>query len=175
MQLIPPDRWNHVDSLDNPADCASRGLFPSELIQHELWWNSPDWLKLSHTHWPIQSPTPSSESSSEEERSACLHIVMNCLTPIIPFEHFLSFLCLKRITAWIRRFINNCRRKTQNQAKSTYLSTAELSEAENYWVLLTQRRAFPEEFSTLKQGDSLSNSSRLFTLHRLIRITPSWW
>ena len=34
MQIIPPDRWNHVSS---PADCASRGLFPSELVGHELW------------------------------------------------------------------------------------------------------------------------------------------
>ena len=39
MQLVPPDRWNHVSSPDNQADCASRGLFPSELVDHELWWN----------------------------------------------------------------------------------------------------------------------------------------
>lgn len=28
-ELIAPDRWNHVNGADNPADCASRGLFPS--------------------------------------------------------------------------------------------------------------------------------------------------
>ncbi len=27
-KLIPSDRWNHVSGFDNPADCASRGLFP---------------------------------------------------------------------------------------------------------------------------------------------------
>ena len=32
MEFIPPDKWNHVSGLDNPADCASRGLFPSELL-----------------------------------------------------------------------------------------------------------------------------------------------
>ena len=32
MELIAPDRWNHVDGIENPADCASRGLFPSELL-----------------------------------------------------------------------------------------------------------------------------------------------
>ena len=37
MQLVPPEKWNHVSGMDNPADCASRGLFPSELLQHELW------------------------------------------------------------------------------------------------------------------------------------------
>jgi len=35
-ELIPPEKWKHVHSFDNPADCASRGLFPSELLQHEI-------------------------------------------------------------------------------------------------------------------------------------------
>ena len=36
MELVPPDRWQHVPGVSNPADCASRGLYPSELIQHDL-------------------------------------------------------------------------------------------------------------------------------------------
>ena len=32
MDLIPPDRWNHVNGLDNPADCASRGCFLLSLL-----------------------------------------------------------------------------------------------------------------------------------------------
>ena len=26
IERIPPDRWNHVNGTENPADCASRGL-----------------------------------------------------------------------------------------------------------------------------------------------------
>ena len=36
INLIPPDRWNHVSGIVNPADCASRGILPSELIDHSL-------------------------------------------------------------------------------------------------------------------------------------------
>ena len=36
MELIPPDRWRHVISEDNPADCASRGVYPSEILTHTL-------------------------------------------------------------------------------------------------------------------------------------------
>ena len=46
MDLISPDCWNHVVSSENPADCASRGIFPSEILEHHLWWNGPTWLKL---------------------------------------------------------------------------------------------------------------------------------
>ena len=72
MQLIPPDRWNHVRSPENPADCASRGLFPSELLDHGLWWNGPDWLRLPSSDWPTQSSLPS-EFLAEEERGICLY------------------------------------------------------------------------------------------------------
>ena len=34
---IPPEHWNHIKGDDNPADCASRGLFPSELLDLEIW------------------------------------------------------------------------------------------------------------------------------------------
>lgn len=38
VDLIGPQRWNHVIGVENPADCASRGLFPSELLVHTFWW-----------------------------------------------------------------------------------------------------------------------------------------
>ena len=45
MDLTSPDCWNHVISEENPADCASRGMFPSEILEHQLWWKGPKWLK----------------------------------------------------------------------------------------------------------------------------------
>ena len=54
---ISPSKWRHVSGQENPADCESRGLFPSELLQHKLWWNGPDWLQLDPSHWP---PPPAS-------------------------------------------------------------------------------------------------------------------
>jgi len=32
--LLPDCRWRHVDSVNNPADCASRGIMPAALAQH---------------------------------------------------------------------------------------------------------------------------------------------
>ena len=37
IDQIPPDRWKHVPGVQNPADCASRGLFPVQLKEHDLW------------------------------------------------------------------------------------------------------------------------------------------
>ena len=58
VDLLPPDRWRHVIGIENPADCASRGLFPSELINHHLWWSGPDWLRSSSDQWPRKLQLP---------------------------------------------------------------------------------------------------------------------
>ena len=39
-----PDQWNYVDTKDNPADDASRGLGAQELIRSNRWWNGPSFL-----------------------------------------------------------------------------------------------------------------------------------
>ena len=65
VELIPPDRWSQVCGIENPADCASRGLFPSELLDHKLWWNGPTWLKSSPSDWPRQSLARLTEPSDE--------------------------------------------------------------------------------------------------------------
>ena len=54
IELIPPSQWNHVSGVDNPTDCVSRGLFPSELLDLELWWDEPAWLKSPPSDWPQQ-------------------------------------------------------------------------------------------------------------------------
>ena len=46
VDQIPPDRWNHTASADDPADCASLGLCASRLFQHQHWWSGPPWLGL---------------------------------------------------------------------------------------------------------------------------------
>ena len=167
MQLVPPDRWRHVRSQDNPADCASRGLFPSELLTHELWWNAPDWLRLPSADWPNQPSLPT-ESLVEEERDICLNAVVDNPEPVLPLERFSSFLRLKRVTAWIYRFINNCRKKKGDRPSSLYLSTSELVTSETYWLSLAQRQTFVSEIETLKNNAALSKSSHLSSLHPIL-------
>ena len=52
VDRVPPDRWSHVVSADNPADCASCGILQSQLIEYELWWTGPAWLLLEPSQWP---------------------------------------------------------------------------------------------------------------------------
>ena len=92
IDQLPPERWRHIPGPENPADCASRGLFPS---QHELWWDGPPWLKSESSMWPDQLNL-SSTTIPEEERNVCHLATATTAQPIIPFDRFSTFsiLCM---------------------------------------------------------------------------------
>ncbi|XP_025409387.1 uncharacterized protein LOC112682853 [Sipha flava] len=52
QELTTPSIWRHVPTKLNPADCASKGLFPSELENHSLWWTGPLYLLDPPSKWP---------------------------------------------------------------------------------------------------------------------------
>jgi len=54
IQDCPINDWLHVAGNSNPADPISRGLSPSEIINHDLWWSGPSWLMLEESDWPVK-------------------------------------------------------------------------------------------------------------------------
>ena len=101
---LPPERWRHVPGPQNPADCASRGLFPAQLKEHPLWWEGPHWLRLESSVWPEQ-PNLSSATMPVEERSVCHLATMDIIQPIISLDCSSKFATLKQVTTWMFRFI----------------------------------------------------------------------
>ena len=92
------------------------------------WWNGPPWLHLPQPEWPIQS-VPLPEESEEEKRELCALTIVRRKN-LVPYDRFSSFMHLKRITAWILRFVSNCRKK---ESKITSpLTVSELTSAECY-------------------------------------------
>ena len=176
VDCIPPNCWNHVSSVDNPADCASRGLYPSELLHHELWWRGPKWLTIPQSQWPIQLPLPPNETHSEE-KEICLTTTYQPMTPLIPVDRYSTFSRFQRVTAWIYRFVDNCAQRS-SAVFTPYLSVEELSRAERYWIAMSQSDSFPNELAMLRSNRdiTLPNNSALkllnpfLDLHGIIRV-----
>ena len=134
MDLIPPNRWSHVVSSDNPADCASRGLYPSEVLTNDLWWNGPVWLRCDQPEWPARSTIrPNSASDELDELCSFVGTTIAEEEALIPLEKFSTFSLLQRVTGWVLRFIRNCRaRKLETQRYINQLSVRELEQATRY-------------------------------------------
>ena len=169
VEHIAPDRWNHVDGTENPADCASRGVFPSELLEHELWWNGPRWLHLPPTEWPKQVNLPQA-GPSDEEREIPSHVaVQHQRELLLSLNRYSSFTRMNRVTAWVFRFINNCRAPVKSQTSlcvtESWLTVQELTRAQVYWMSMSQEDHFAEEIKSVKKGRVSSSTSRLLSLH----------
>ena len=74
-----------------------------------------------------------------------------------------SWLKLKRIQAWVDRFIENCQ-KLKTDRMTGELSADELNQAEIKLIKETQSSYFTEEYESLKHEKALSSSSKLLGL-----------
>jgi len=46
------DVWRHCPGVQNPADLHSRGMKLNDLLNNDLYWHGPKWLKSDKSHWP---------------------------------------------------------------------------------------------------------------------------
>lgn len=73
QETLSQATWKFVPSMENPAYCATRGLLPTQLSEHLIWWRGPNWLSQSPTIWP-QFPLPPSIKDNLEERPIKVYI-----------------------------------------------------------------------------------------------------
>ena len=109
----------------------------------------PEFLKKDESTWPEKLPgNPTSEDEECEHRKnkstfatgdADSENVQDRLVP----EKFSSLARLLRVTAWIKRFLTNCKLPKEQRTKSDVLGQNEISDAEIYWVRRAQTEAFP--------------------------------
>ena len=164
----PPSIWKHVPTLDNPADCASRGITAQDLKEHKLWWSGPEWLKTE----PLQIPTqPSSididrHQDHHAKASVCLHI--SAAPTVWLADRLSSYYTLNKVTAWILRAAANFKtlRTTMPLNKDEYLTVEELKEAERFLLKRSQRRSYGDDIAVLADDPkkTVTSTSNLLCL-----------
>jgi L-rhamnose mutarotase len=58
--------WKHCPGVKNPADLASRGAPAPALVNSQLWWNGPEWLKDEENSWPNSSEQDKQDTAVQE-------------------------------------------------------------------------------------------------------------
>ncbi|XP_074036326.1 uncharacterized protein [Leptinotarsa decemlineata] len=74
-EKVAPEHWYYVDTTNNPADAASRGLLPRQMISHSMWFTGPPFLK-KQDEWP-NSPSLPPAPPVEEEKSIPVFLTSN--------------------------------------------------------------------------------------------------
>lgn len=148
LEHTSAEKWHHVPTAQNPADLISRGTSAEFLSQSSLWWNGPNWLLDSPDKWPSQEIVP--------EQKSTLAVTIQWPTPR---EYLLnrsnSFSFIRRVMAWVKRFITIFKNKYGRPSLHTQppfagpLQAVEIKQAEVTLVKLEQLEFLAEDIKTL--------------------------
>ncbi|XP_070138639.1 uncharacterized protein [Drosophila bipectinata] len=169
LEVCPRSCWQHIRSGDNPADCASRGVLPKDLVDHQIWWNGPPWLSQLRSAWPpvkakfVLSTEEEACLEMKAETKVNLHISNDGNSLSCMINKSSSWSRLLRIVSYCLRFVHRLRERNR---LSPFLSAWELQYARAKIFTHAQEEFFNVEYKQLTTGQPLSKKSKL------IRYTP---
>ncbi|XP_029675204.1 uncharacterized protein LOC115242804 [Formica exsecta] len=169
---LPDAVWHHIPGRDNPADCASRGLSPKELVNHPLWWHGPTWLSTETGDWTTAGDCDGESELPEQRASshAATSIKEKSQEPEM-LNLYLALPRLLRVMAWCRRWLGRPLERLvpevrANPAVQRVLRASEVEEARLSWIRVMQAANFKEVLAAIANGKSLPTRSTL------TRLTP---
>lgn len=171
-------QWHHVATEVNPADCASRGLLPEQLVDHPLWWNGPSFLSLPSEQWPLQ-PTVLTEPLPGLKVSKITSLVSSSPPSnslYTQLQNYSAFNRALRVFSYVLRFIANLKAaKSGTTLNKGPLLVEELETATSTCVRIVQQTHFHEEISALHKNPqahlkSLSSLTPFLDKDGLLRV-----
>ncbi|XP_024882104.1 uncharacterized protein LOC112461185, partial [Temnothorax curvispinosus] len=179
QRLVPKAQWKHLPGRCNPADCSSRGLFPSELVNHELWWHGPSLLHEGANLAAAEQIEAPDECQTEQRAHT-----LTTSTGEPPEKHPLlsQYSTLLRVTAWCRQWLprehqlNGTGRRDPGEAYRRPLSATEIDDAEKLWIRHVQAIHYKRELSLIAVDSkvdckgSLTNLSPLLDNKGMLRV-----
>jgi len=160
-------QWKYIETKNNPADYASRGIKGKDLAKENLWLQGPEFLRTPEEDWPKQPTTEQDDDDDEMETSAAVSIERDPVATVI--EYFSDWFKLKKAVAVLRRFlkylqtkVKKCKEKTKSVCKP--INTEDLQDAEYAIVKYVQREYFNTEVTALQIGNVLTRRSSIFRL-----------
>ncbi|XP_045450304.1 uncharacterized protein LOC123659081 [Melitaea cinxia] len=162
-ELTGDSEWLHVSSENNPADLLSRGLAFDSLINCELWWNGPSYLQCHNNFNSLNNNIINLENLPDLKSNVVHNFSSFENLDFIQFNKYSSFTKLKRVWAYVLRFINNVRGGEANRYKTKQtgsLSVSELEEAQYTLIRFAQMQSFPTIYDNLLNERSYTGNNK---------------
>ena len=151
-------QWRYVNSEDNPADDASKGLKLDAMVKNSRWLKGPEFLWKSESSWPTNIVIPPMMVSDPEVRKENLiyvTTVRKCPLDLL-IQQYSSWWKLRRAVAWLLRYKELLKSKSERkkdplnaeederETTTKNLTVDELRKAEENILRYVQQAAFPE-------------------------------
>ena len=151
----PVQNWHHVPTDQNPADILSRGAKAINLVNNDLWWHGPKFLKTEN--WP-HDPVPHRPHVHLPEETALSRMV-GIFTLLdgdkqakLPTLFLVSnFRRGCRIMSWVNLFITKTRKSPTISSQRSERSGLEC------WIIMEQRYYFAGLIAQIKATATVSD------------------
>lgn len=167
QSLTRTEDWRYVNTRENPADLISRGVNSNKSFPNDFWFHGPHWLRQKENNWPINFSKDPEESSLPELKRVKLINVVTQSSKFDLFNKYSTCRKLKRIFAYVLRFINNLRARKQNQSKhlSSELTAEEVQRSLDTLIKIAQAEDLSSEIQLISDGKKLENRHKLISLN----------
>ncbi|KAL0839000.1 hypothetical protein ABMA28_016997 [Loxostege sticticalis] len=155
--------WFYVNTKENPADFASRGIAPSQLLETEMWWKGPAFLSYSE----ISAIKPEVPETEEEKRKSvkCCHVISEEDFKLTLLKRYSSLSKLVRVVSYCRRWLLSLKKnKDKRKDLPEYVTYVERNESLTCCIKISQSIEFREELESLKKKGSVKRTSHLLSL-----------
>lgn len=153
QSLTVVDDWKYVSTKQNSADCASRGLFPKQLVNHDLWWHGPQFL---HDNLEMNYENDFDTELEKKNEKVAMNVVSEEEKDI--FNRVSTLKKAVRVIAWCKRAANKAKKNAEP------LETDELSAAKMVLISMCQAKYFSDELAEIREKGSCARNSKLKTL-----------
>ena len=146
--------WNYVETKDNPADFASRGISPKEVNKVETWLQGPSFLQQREEKWRVLVPEIEEvEEDVEVKIEKVVHAAKVKVKSVLEKfeERISSWHRMKRVLAWVLRIVKLWHKKEVVDMNEE-LAVTEIQEAETMITKWVQKRSFHDEMKIVRTG-----------------------
>ena len=177
------DQWNYIESKQNPADEASRGMKAQELLDSR-WITGPAFLWENENQWPNSDQENNELQQDDPEVKKSVAMATTQIEQAVPVKfdlaervkYFSNWYRAKRAVALCLRYLQCLRdrvhKKQRGKEETRTLKVSDLESAECAIIRAAQTSAFKEEMATLKKmkQEDFYPETRVFAQQRKANI-----
>ncbi|XP_059622191.1 uncharacterized protein LOC132265511 [Phlebotomus argentipes] len=160
LDVLSPGAWRYVPTKENPANCLSRGVKPSELVNHPLWWTGPQWLAEDSSAWPENKVIIPKNTGEERVIKLLAHATLKKRFSVYDLVKEIS--SYRKVVTIVAYLVRMCTKKEQREIGP--LTVKERRKALLHLIRDVQEEEFSEEIAQCRRGEPISKGSKLFKL-----------
>ncbi|XP_046551559.1 uncharacterized protein LOC124261296 [Haliotis rubra] len=164
-----PSQWKYVDTQNNPADEASRGLSIDAFLKDSRWISGPGFLWENQEMWPQQTHISNDIPMKDVELRKLAQVNQieyskPCKEVDSLISRYSDWFALKKAIAWVLRIreelLDRSKMKkaglTPQKRKPVVLTVTELEESEKAIIWYVQQQNFSSELERLTSNNGLN-------------------